>query len=114
MHCVPKTILTAAILPVALLASTGFAAPTPATTPHKTPSAIHITQQADGVLVTTPVDTLRLTVCGASVIHVVASPNGKAADATPKQPWMLSQAAACTPTKFTLTLPKSMPSAPVS
>ena len=67
---------------------------------------ISVTQQADGVLVKTPADTLKLTVCGPTSIHVVASPDGSAKDATPKQPWLI---APCTPGKFSLTMPKAAP-----
>jgi alpha-D-xyloside xylohydrolase len=111
-----KTIYAAVTLSTAALLSAGIAmsASAQAVAPHAAASAIHIAQQADGILLTTPTDKLRLTVCGPTVIHVVASPDGKAADATPKQPWMLSAAAACTPAKFTLTMPKSMPSTPIS
>jgi alpha-D-xyloside xylohydrolase len=62
-----------------------------------------VIQETDGALVTTATDTLRLTVYGPSTIHVVASPDGKAQDATPQQPWMVHP---CTPAKFTLTVPK--------
>jgi alpha-D-xyloside xylohydrolase len=65
-----------------------------------------VIQEADGALVTTATDTLRLTVCGPSTIHVVASPDGKAKDATPQQPWMVQP---CAPAKFTLTVPKEPP-----
>jgi alpha-D-xyloside xylohydrolase len=63
---------------------------------------VNITQQNGSVVVKTPIDTLRLTVCSPTSVHVVASPNGSAKDATPKQPWLVKQ---CTPQKFTLTMP---------
>ncbi|MFZ0662835.1 MAG: TIM-barrel domain-containing protein [Acidobacteriaceae bacterium] len=63
---------------------------------------VQITQQDGGVTVKTASDTLRLTVCGPRSVHVVASPDGSAADATPKQPWLIKS---CTPAKFTLTMP---------
>ena len=50
---------------------------------------ITITQQADGITVRTAADTLRLTVCAPASIHVVASPDGTAEAATPKQPWLI-------------------------
>src|ERR1035438_8628756 len=59
-----------------------------------------VIHETHGPLVTTATDTLRLTVCGPSTIHVVASPDGKAQDATPQQPWMVHP---CTSAKFTLT-----------
>jgi alpha-D-xyloside xylohydrolase len=62
-----------------------------------------ITQEAGGVTVKTATDTLRLTVCSPTSIHVVASPDGSAADATPEQPWLIRK---CEPAKFTLTTPK--------
>lgn len=67
---------------------------------------ISVTQQADGVLVKTPTDSLKLTVCSPTSIHVVASPDGSAKDATTHQPWLI---APCTPGKFTLTMPKAPP-----
>lgn len=65
-------------------------------------SQVNITQEAGGVVVRTPTDTLRITVCGARSVHVVASPDGQAADATPEQPWLVKR---CTPARFTLTMP---------
>ena len=70
-----------------------------------------VTQQPDGVVVKTPADILRLTVCGPTLVHVVASPNGQAKDATPKQPWMVQS---CTPGKFTLSTPRSGTAKPVA
>ncbi|HEX4021558.1 MAG TPA: TIM-barrel domain-containing protein [Acidobacteriaceae bacterium] len=67
---------------------------------------VQIATEPDGVLVTTPFDKLRLTVCGPNLIHVVASPDGNAADATPRQPWMISPASACGGAKFTLHMPE--------
>ena len=71
---------------------------------------VTVTQEADGVTVKTPSDVVHLTVCSPTLIHVVASPDGSAADATPKQPWLIQP---CTPAKFTLTMPKELPAAPV-
>ncbi|MGB0123371.1 MAG: hypothetical protein WBP63_08050, partial [Silvibacterium sp.] len=65
---------------------------------------VEITQQSGGVTVKTATDTLRLTVCSPTSVHVVASPDGNAIDATPKQPWLIQN---CTPAKFTLTVPKA-------
>src|SRR5271165_6728295 len=67
---------------------------------------VEITQQPEGVTVKTATDTLRLTVCGPTSIHVVASPDGVATAATPKQPWLIQ---GCTPGKFTFTMPKQRP-----
>jgi alpha-D-xyloside xylohydrolase len=73
-------------------------------------SPVTITQQEGGVTVKTATDTLRLTVCGPTSIHVVASPDGSATDATPKQPWLIQP---CKPGKFVLTMPKEQPNTPV-
>jgi len=67
---------------------------------------VQITQQNGSVVVKTATDTLRLTVCSPTVVHIVASPDGAAAGATPKQPWLIQK---CTPSKFTLTMPTSQP-----
>ncbi|MHB1021726.1 MAG: glycoside hydrolase family 31 protein [Acidobacteriaceae bacterium] len=79
--------------------------------PYTSPTGISISKDATGVLVQTPTDKLHLMVCGPTVVHVVASPDGKAQDATPKQPWLIH---ACTSSKFTLTMPKEMPTTPVT
>src|SRR6185503_6529566 len=65
---------------------------------------VNITQQNGSVVVKTPIDTLRLTVCSPTLVHVVASPDGSAKGATPQQPWLVKQ---CAPQKFTLTMPQS-------
>ena len=65
---------------------------------------VEITQQSGGVTVKTATDTLRITVCSPTSVHVVASPDGNATDATPKQPWLIQN---CTSAKFTLTVPKT-------
>src|ERR1700733_4791904 len=70
---------------------------------------VTVTQQADGVTVKTATDTLRLTVCGPTSIHVVASPDGSATSATPKQPWLIEP---CTPAKFRLNVPTERPAPP--
>ena len=72
--------------------------------------AVTVTQEADGVTVKTQTDVVHLTVCSPTVIHVVASPDGSAKDATPKQPWLIQP---CVPTKFTLAIPKELPTEPV-
>jgi alpha-D-xyloside xylohydrolase len=72
---------------------------------------VEVIQQSDGVTVKTATDTLHLTVCGPASIHVVASPDGSAQAATPKQPWLIQN---CTPGKFTLTMPKDRPATPAA
>ena len=68
---------------------------------------VTVSQQGNIVIVKTLADTVRLTVCGPTSIHVVASPDGSAQDATPRQPWLIQP---CTPGKFLLTMPKEEPS----
>jgi alpha-D-xyloside xylohydrolase len=63
---------------------------------------VSIREEGGGVVVSTATDKLRLDVCGPTVVHVVASPDGSANSATPKQPWLI---AACKPAKYTLTMP---------
>ena len=67
---------------------------------------VEITQQPEGVTVKTATDTLHLTVCGPTSIHVIASPDANVQSATPKQPWLIQ---GCTPGKFTFTMPKERP-----
>jgi hypothetical protein len=64
---------------------------------------VEISKQAGGVTVKTSTDTLHLTICSPTSIHVVASPDGTAEAATPQQPWLIKQ---CTPSQFTLTMPR--------
>lgn len=64
---------------------------------------VTVAQEPDGAVVKTATDVLRLTVCGPTIIHVVTSPDGKAKDATPQQPWMVEP---CAPAKFTLSIPQ--------
>jgi alpha-D-xyloside xylohydrolase len=77
---------------------------------HLLSAQVEVTQQPGGVTVKTSTDVLHLTVCGPASIHVVASPDGIATAATPKQPWLIQD---CTPAHFTLTMPKDRPTAPV-
>lgn len=96
-------LLSLTVLSTAIL-SCGFQAQAQ-TQPQTQPQGrISVTEQADGVLVKTPTDSLKLTVCSPTSIHVVASPDGSAKDATRKQPWLI---APCTPGKFTLIVPKA-------
>lgn len=81
----------------ALLAQTSTQMSTQEPTQHA-----QITQQDGSVVVKTATDTLRLTACSPTEIHVVASPGGKATDADRHQPWLIES---CKPTHFTLTLP---------
>lgn len=71
-------------------------------------SGVVVTKTAGGATVKTATDTLHLTVCGATSIHVVGAPNtennGNVLAGTPKEPWM---AHACTPAKFTLDIPSN-------
>ena len=67
-------------------------------------SQVQITQQSGAVVVKTATDTLRLTVCSPTSIHVVASPDGNAAGATPQQPWLTKE---CVPAKFSLNVPSA-------
>lgn len=67
---------------------------------------VRITQQNGSVVVKTATDTLRLTVCSPTVVHIVASPGGTAAGASSKQPWLVQK---CAPAKYTLTVPKAQP-----
>ena len=72
---------------------------------------VQILPDPGGVTVKTATDTLRLTVCSPTLIHIVASPDGNAADATPKQPWLIKN---CTPAHFTLTMPEKQAAQPGS
>jgi alpha-D-xyloside xylohydrolase len=71
-------------------------------------SGIVVTKTADGASVKTGIDTLHLTVCGATSVHVVGAPHsenhGDVLAGTPKEPWMVH---ACTPAKFTLDIPSN-------
>ena len=70
---------------------------------------ISVAQTATGAMVKTSTDTLHITVCGPSSIHVVAAPNaendGNVTAGTPKEPWMVH---ACSPAKFTLKIPADL------
>jgi alpha-D-xyloside xylohydrolase len=60
--------------------------------PH--PSAMHAVQTSGGFVATNDRETLEVTVCGDSLIHVTARPAGAAA-AAEVQPWMLQPAEVC-------------------
>src|SRR5262249_43942630 len=59
---------------------------------------IPVSQVNDGVLVKTAHDQLHVSVCGPSILHVTAGPEG-AKPSSPQQPWIL---AACSPAQVTL------------
>ncbi len=56
----------------------------------QTPAAAVVTQSATGFDATIGPETLRVTVCADSIVHVVTRPNG--GDAHPAQPWLLTDA----------------------
>ncbi len=70
---------------------------------------VSVTREQDSVVVKTAADTLRLTVCSPTVIHVLSSPDGSATGAAPSQPWIVEP---CSPHKFTLTIPTVRPPGP--
>lgn len=71
--------------------------------------AVH--QTADGFEAEVGNETVRVTVCTDSVIHVVAFPSdASAAGASPAQPWMLDRSAACPGAGFTFTRDAAAPS----
>jgi alpha-D-xyloside xylohydrolase len=72
-------------------------------------SGVTIAQERGGVLVTTATDKVRIEVCSPVSVHVVASPDGKATAATPKQPWLVEP---CSAQKFRLAIPKEPPPLP--
>ena len=64
-------------------------------TPNNTPPrpTVSVEAAADGFIARVDDETVRVTVCGDSVIHVVATPGGVTAKgASPQQPWMLDGA----------------------
>ena len=62
--------------------------------------AITASEAKDGMVAQIGDEKLHLTVCGDSVIHVVASPEA-ASSATPAQPWMLDRSESCPGAPFT-------------
>ena len=62
---------------------------------------ISVSEAKDGLAATIGSETLHISVCADTVIHVVASPVG-AASAVPEQPWMLAPAESCPGAKFRL------------
>jgi alpha-D-xyloside xylohydrolase len=81
-----------------LLVATAFAVCTNAQAqiPGQTapqPPAVKVTQSATGLDATLGSETMRITVCGEGVIHVVTRPSG--GDTAPAQPWLLPAAQSC-------------------
>jgi alpha-D-xyloside xylohydrolase len=62
-------------------------------------AAVTVERQANGVVVHNGEETLHLTVCGSSAIHVVSGPGNPAA-ASPQQPWIVNP---CQPAPFEFT-----------
>jgi len=54
----------------------------------------------DGFIATIDGETLRATVCGDTVVHILASPSNAAQGSSPLQPWMLDKSEACPGAKF--------------
>lgn len=73
---------------------------------------ISVTRTSTGVAVRTPSDTVHITVCGPTSVHIVAAPNtednGQVTAGTPREPWIVHP---CTPASFTLHLPVNVPTA---
>lgn len=71
---------------------------------------VAVNQTAGGADVKTPTDTIHITVCGETSVHVVAAPNseqgGNVTAGTPKEPWIVHP---CVPAKFTLEMPAAAP-----
>ena len=67
---------------------------------------ISVVQTAAGADVKTPTDTVHISVCGGTSLHIVAAPNaedgGNVTSGTPKTPWIVES---CKPGKFTLRMP---------
>ena len=59
---------------------------------------VRVTQSATGFDATIGTETMRVTVCADTVIHVVTRPQG--GDAKPAQPWLLPTAESCTGAQF--------------
>ena len=83
------------------VAAVALAAPLAAQTSARTLAPVHTTQTATGFDATIGTETLRVTVCADSVIHVVTRPHGE--DVTPAQPWLLPAAESCPGAKFQFT-----------
>jgi alpha-D-xyloside xylohydrolase len=73
--------------------------PTPNNTPPR--PVVTVESAADGLVAKVGDETLRVTVCGDGVVHVVAAPGaGDVKGASPNQPWMLDAASVCPGAKF--------------
>ena len=85
-----RTLLVA----LAFTASAGTFAQIPGQT-FPTPLAAQVTQSATGFEATLGAETMRVTVCTDTIVHVVTRPpnNGQPGDAKPAaQPWLLADA----------------------
>ena len=74
-----------------------------AATPNNTPPQPMVTVQAsaDGFVAKVDHETVRVTVCSETVVHVVAAPGDATVQgASPAQPWMLDKATACPGARF--------------
>ena len=88
----PVPTLCAGLLMLAISGSPLFAQTVPGEAPH--PGPMQVAQTATGMAAQNGREALDLTVCGDSVLHVVARPAG-ASLSTASRPWMLDAAAAC-------------------
>ena len=81
------------LVALAFTASAGTFAQIPGQT-FPTPSAAQVTQSATGFDATLGAETMRVTVCADTIVHVVTRPpnNGQPGDAKPAQPWLLADA----------------------
>jgi alpha-D-xyloside xylohydrolase len=66
-----------------------------------TQPAVRVTKSATGFDATIGPETMRVTVCANTVVHIVTRPHG--GTAAPSQPWLLPAAQSCPGAKFTLT-----------
>jgi alpha-D-xyloside xylohydrolase len=77
------------LVALAFTTSAGTFAQIPGQT-SPTPSAAQVTQSPTGFDATFGAETMRVTVCADTIVHVVTRPNG--GDAKPAQPWLLVDA----------------------
>jgi alpha-D-xyloside xylohydrolase len=66
-----------------------------------TPPPVRVTQSATGFEATIGAETMRVTVCADTIVHVVTHPNG--GDAQLAQPWLLPAAQSCPGARFEFT-----------
>ena len=83
----------ALLVALAFAASAGTFAQIPGQT-SPTPPAAQVTQSATGFDATLGAETMRVTVCADTIVHIVTRPpnNGQPGDASPAQPWLLADA----------------------